>query len=449
MADQPSSTVITDDVHTENKYAKQRVSLEEYLEYQGHEIHKPNSKGYAKIDDHDSLFVNLGEDHFTWFARSQGGGIFQLMNELDGITDYEEQKRLLRTIREERSSEFSPREFKKVSRKQFDITDFKIERLSEKSKKYLTEERKIHPLLVDALAQSGFLVDEKKTLQSREGKTFETSNLVYLWKDQYGVPVGADAQATKKTATKENDKHQGYWKGILQNSPAAEHGFSFKVGPKKAVPDKLVVVEAPVDAISHWQMNLKSQKQKQEQVAYLSLSGVKGSVLTNYIKQNYWNADEKKFDLPKELHFAVDNDEAGRGLVKQYGDMFENWQAFDGMKKYVDVPADLTVKDWNDQLRYGKTLETKTVSYSEIEEIPLFAKPQVLDKEKTQDHETSMKKEPGPETVDASKSNFDVKQKANEKEIEKSERIATPKVIDDAVLIQAMRQNQAKPEMKI
>ncbi|WP_419154754.1 toprim domain-containing protein [Weissella minor] len=444
MTDQPSSAVLIDGVHTENKFAKQKVSLEEYLDYQGHEIHKPNSKGYSKIDDHDSLFVNLSEERFTWFARNKGGGIFQLMNELDGITDYDDQTQLLRNIREERSSEFKPREVKKVDRKAFDISNFKIERLSNQSKKYLTQERKIHPLLVDALSQSGFLVDEKKVFQNSDGKSFETSNLVYLWKDKYGVPVGADVQATKKSKSKANDKHQGFWKGILKDSPASEYGFSFKVGPKKAVPDKLVVVEAPVDAISHWQMNLRKQKQNKEQVAYLSLSGVKGSVLTQYIKQNYWSEDDKKFTLPKEIHFAVDNDEAGRGLVKQYGEMFENWQAFDAMEKFVDVPADLTVKDWNDQLRYGTTLEIKTVAYADVDDIPLFSIPKVLDKEKTKEHEETVTT---PEDAPSQVINAPHQQDKNTtkgKEMNKE-----TKVVDQALLMEDMRRNQKQPEMRI
>lgn len=69
-----------------------------------------------------------------------------------------------------------------------------------------------------------------------------------------------------------------------------------------------------------------------EQVVSLALSGVKGSVLTQYIKQNYWNEDgeilthQRKFILRSVMMKP-------RGLVKQYGDMFENRQSFDEMGK--------------------------------------------------------------------------------------------------------------------
>ncbi|WP_419153703.1 DUF3991 domain-containing protein [Weissella viridescens] len=267
----------------------QRVSIEEYLEYQGHEIGKVNSGGYAKIDDHDSLFVNLSENHFTWFAHNTGGGIFQLMSELDGISDYDTQLEKLNEIKAERKSAFEPRVEAKQEKKPFDINDFEIETLSKESKQYLTEVRKIHPILVNALAKSGFLVDQKKDFTTKAGKQVTAHNLAYLWKDAYGQPVGADVQATRPSQKHTQDKHQGYWKGILPNSPAKKFGFSFKVGPKKDVPDKLVVVEAPIDAISHWQMHVKEYKQEQVQVAYLSLSGVKSSVLNQYIRQNYWD----------------------------------------------------------------------------------------------------------------------------------------------------------------
>ncbi|WP_419153702.1 hypothetical protein [Weissella viridescens] len=152
--------------------------------------------------------------------------------------------------------------------------------------------------------------------------------------------------------------------------------------------------------------------------------------------------------MPKELHFAVDNDEAGRGLVKKYGNMLETFSEFDDLKKLVDVPADLTVKDWNDQLRYGSTFETKTVPLGELEQVPMFSKPQVLEKEpvveKTVDTTGPVPEEttPKPEKAVTDTENAvakDLNQKANQT-VEKE-------VINAAMMAQSM--NQAVPEMPI
>jgi hypothetical protein len=357
-------------------FTKQKVSIQEYLEYQGHSWGKVNNGGYAKVDGHDSLFVNLEQNTFTWFARDVGGGIFKLMKELDDIENYEDQKSLLTNIREERESEYENYvPVREQRNSHFKIENHNLSPLSDKSIQYLTKVRGIHPNIVASLSKSGFLQDENKALQSKSGKTYQVSNLWYAWRSEEGKIVGADVQATHVSKNKVNDnKHQGYWKGVVVGSPASRYGFNFQVGPHKDIPDRLIIVEAPVDAISYWQLHFSEIRKSKDNVAFLSLSGVKESVLTSYIKQRFINEDQGLINLPREFHFAVDNDEAGRGLIQKYGNMLRNFGPFDQVDLMVDVPADLTVKDWNDQLRFGHTYATRSVKFEALDTLPMFSK---------------------------------------------------------------------------
>lgn len=349
---------------TKKNFVRGKVSLQEYLTYTGRDWGKPDRSGYARVNGHHSLYVNFEKDRFTWFKREKGGGIFNLMDELDGPMTVEEKKAKLKEIRENRTEDFVPK-FVKAEKAVFDYDKLDTNPLSAKTSKYLTEVRGINPVLVNALSESGFLVEQKVKF-----KNHEIQNLLYPWRNAQGQIKGADQQGVVSKKTND-DKHGGYHKGIVLGSPASDYGFNFRVGaPEKAKPDKLIVVEAPIDAISYWQMNIKAFKENNDQVAFLSLSGVKDSVLNHYLRDHYYDGND--FSLPSEIHFATDNDTAGRDFSKNYGSMIENFSAFEDTKLFVDVPADLRYKDWNDQLRYSDTFETRSVPFSEIDTLPFY-----------------------------------------------------------------------------
>lgn len=356
-----------------------KVSMEEYLSYQGHNWGRVNSGGYRLIDGHDSLFVNFNKNSFTWFAKDVSGGIFKLMSELDGITDQTQQRTLLKEIRDNRDGSFKPTvEAYETNKHVYDFDKLKTGSLSNQSRDYLTKTRGINPILVDKLSEGKFLTDHIKTFDNN-GKQNEIRNLMFNWKDNKGVIVGSDTQATVPSKNGSN-KHQGYFKGIIAGSPAKYHSFNFRFGaPEKTQPDKLVITEAPIDAISYWQMHLKEFQDNHEQVAFVALSGVKPSVINRYISDHYYDADNKEIKLPKEIHVATDNDEVGRKFAKSFGETIGYFQAFDDIKVMVDVPADLSVKDWNDQLRQSPNYEMLSVPISEEQNLPLYTPEKVVD----------------------------------------------------------------------
>ncbi|KMK53667.1 hypothetical protein FEFB_06020 [Fructobacillus sp. EFB-N1] len=349
------------------------VSVEEYLTYEGYKWGKPNKGGYRLLDGHDSLFVNFSRNNFVWFARDQKGGLLRLMDALENNTNKAEHIQKLKKIRDERTGDFHPSVDEDIEHVQYDFQSLKTSPISEQSKKYLEKKRGIHPILVNLLADGGFLTDHLKEF-TRNGHTKTIHNLMYNWRDSSGKIVGSDTQATIPTKNR-NDKHQGYWKGIIQGSPASYYGFNFRFGAsEKKQPDRLVITEAPIDAISYWQMHFKEIHDKHEQVAFLSLSGVKDSVLNRYISDHYLNADKGEINLPKSIHFATDNDKVGRNFAKKYALMLSRLNSFDQVELKIDIPADLNCKDWNDQLRYSSTNETLSYNIDAIDQVP-YASP--------------------------------------------------------------------------
>lgn len=117
-------------------------------------------------------------------------------------------------------------------------------------------------------------------------------------------------------------------------------------------------------------MHFKEIHDKHEQVAFLSLSGVKDSVLNRYISDHYLNADKGEIHFPKSIHFATDNDKVGRNFAKKYALMLSRLNSFDQVELKIDVPADLNCKDWNDQLRYSSTNETLSYNIDDIDQVP-------------------------------------------------------------------------------
>lgn len=95
-----------------------------------------------------------------------------------------------------------------------------------KAKDYLTNERKIHPKIVDWL--------ESKDLISQD----KLGNVVFKWKQQ-GEVVGADRQGTTPM------KDGRMFKGIDRNSHGTA-GFSVDIGK----PSSIHLFESPIDALS-------------------------------------------------------------------------------------------------------------------------------------------------------------------------------------------------------
>jgi len=363
-------------VNNTDDFKKQRVSLQEYLEYIGESWGKVDRSGWAKLDSHDSLYVNLDDNRFAWHAHSLGGNIFNYMKDVDGIEEYKDRLSTLHKIQESRTGVYKQIMHERGSKELFDVNKHELDELSDQSRKFLTDVRGIDPGIVNALARGGLLRDEVKTFQSKNNnRNFESRNIWFPWRDADGIMVGANAQATHKS--KKITKHDGYWKGNVLGSPSDQAGFNFRVGPKKETPDKLIIFEASLDAISYWQLHFAEIHNSKENVQFFAMSGVgNGAAVWKFMHDHYFDEEQDTgWHLPAEVHFAVDNDKPGRNMIHKFTDTFSNINLFDETKMMVDVPSDIRTKDWNDQLRFGTTLETLSVPLDKLDELPLYIAP--------------------------------------------------------------------------
>jgi hypothetical protein len=351
-----------------------RVKVAEYLEFMGHKL-RHVGKGSYTVDEHDSLKVTPEKNVFYWFSKGDGGGgnvgVRFLMEHLDGITDRQEQDaKFFEIYNAYRSHKVQQRSYEGYIEQHFDLMAHSFNQDISESSRYLTEVRGIHPKLVQVLFKQGLLAEEIKTIHSKNGNTFNATNLWYVWKNRKGEIVGADVQATKPSKTtdlKTKEKHQGYWKGIATGSPSSKENFNFQIGHNEQS-DRLYVFEAPVDALSMWQLQISEFKGKT--VEFVALSSVNRNAFEEYLRVNYLSDNPRP--MPKEIHFAMDNDEAGRSFTERMSKMLMIFDRLNDVKIMMDVPQEKNQKDWNDTLRYGndvvETYDLRTVELAEIQE---------------------------------------------------------------------------------
>lgn len=346
---------------------KNFVGIVEYLEHMGHTLKPHGRKGQFTVDDHQSLVVTPSKDLWNSFKSREGGGVRQLMAFLDNITDKNDQNKLLKEIRSARGEGWKPKEYDLTDYDSatFNLADHKFNHDTPvDTLNYLTKVRGLHPKIVDQLFKADLIREEVKEFGTSK---FKISNVWFSWKDRNHQVVGADTQGTKpKKGSGKDEKHQGYFHGIAAGSRGDEACFHFNIGPKK-VADKMFVFEAAIDAISYWQMNY--EELKGQAVEFVALSGVKMSTFQRHL-QDFYTEDEQ-WILPKEIHLAVDNDEAGRLFAMRAGNLLSAMQKFDEVALTVDVPMDLRYKDWNDALRYGKH-EVRVTEFEHAENVPLY-----------------------------------------------------------------------------
>ena len=340
---------------------KNFVGFLEYLDYAGHAYQEvKNEPGQYQLVDHKSLRINPQRNQWNYFSHQVGGGIRKFMAEIDGITDGREQLETFKKIQQARGKDWKSPEFSNVSYepKKFEPNDhhFVSEKQMHSSLKFLHNVRGIHPFITGKLVQAGLIKQEMKEISKGEGRgSYKIPNLVFPWYNKDHELVGEDVQAVRPRRGSDDQKHGGYFKGIATGSPSKKENYNFSIGSKGKPAEELYLFEAPLDAISYWQLNYNKLKDKS--VMFASMSGVNVESFKSLIQDRYIHFDDKELYMPKEIHFAMDNDVAGRG----FGEAAANWifelkEKFNGMDDVhmtLDLPTDQRYKDWNDILRYG------------------------------------------------------------------------------------------------
>ena len=310
-------------------------------------------------DEHDSFKINPKTNRFMWWSRGKGG------NPID----------LVRVVREEWTGHPTPfkeavqfvetGEFPKVTvtpeKKEpfknylapYEHKDFELGR------HYLKEERGLSDDTIDTVLASGNMVSA--TL--KKGDYFEPV-ILFKSRDSDGVMIGGSLQGIIENKVQHPER--GRLKKIMRHSDGLA-GFHLDIGS----PKRLVFTEAPIDLMSYYELH----KDSLSNVRLVAMDGLKKGVISRYTADlltdgqysqtmpresirgaldNIHQTTRILKDSPNLITLAVDNDDAGRGFIKDL-------QA-DGIPMTVDIPPlkeEQNKMDWNDYLKQMKSEESQ------------------------------------------------------------------------------------------
>ncbi|QAS52325.1 toprim domain-containing protein [Halobacillus litoralis] len=288
------------------------VDLIDYLERKGEPLKREGR--YYRHQVHDSLVIK--DQMYAWNSRDEKGAgvinfakVFYGMSFPEAVLDLNAQGYKVKdTVHEQKPKE--PYQYPS----HYEVND------RTKAKDYLTNERKIHPKIVNWLDNKDLIAQDKR------------GNVVFKWKQQ-GEIVGADRQGTSSM------KDGRMFKGIDRNSHGSA-GFSLDIGK----PNSIYLFESPIDALSYWSI----KKGKLQDTRLVSMSGLKRQTMIDEIKRMGQEGHKVNH-----ITFCTDNDRAGRGFAEKYVQLMSK-----GVSK-IDLP---TKKDWNLELLKNQKLLSETLS---------------------------------------------------------------------------------------
>ena len=243
-------------------------------------VHQSN--GYWRGVEHDSLVINDKKNLFRWNSRDVGGGALDFVQHYIGISSFRDAVAYLN------HADLAPvTEPTKESRQPFKY-HFKNSPDFQQAANYLTTVRKLDPQIVELLHRKGFIQQD------------EHGNAIFVWSKKDKI-VGATVQGTR--IDHEHLGKRGTFKQIAKNSKE-NFGFNLSLGK----PERLLMFEAPIDALSYWSLH-----RGLNHVTLMSMDGLK----PNTVKQGLIYFCEKTGHAPSEIAFGVDNDPSGHVFYDQ------------------------------------------------------------------------------------------------------------------------------------
>ncbi len=327
--------------------AKNTNEILDFMDYTG--IKYDHDRTEAWPVEHDSLKIALrpGKEYYNWYSKGTWGHLYDFVQEYNDSTftpakNRREATKLIKQFRKERGVG-KIRSLDVAKDRQFDPKELVKSPDTTRLMKYLHGKRRLDSGILNKLIQAGKLT-ETVSKYNKEGKEYIFHNAAFLWRDHTGKLVGADIQGTNL-----NNNHQGKHDNIklIQTGSKHDFGWNFKSGDKKNT-DKLVVTEAPIDTISYYQLFRRDIGLVGQDVAYTSLSGA--STKIEGVGAMTKDLVESNGNLLKELHFAVDNDKAGRRFIKKWTDA--GLHDSKDLRVFIDIPKN-GHKDWNEELVAG------------------------------------------------------------------------------------------------
>lgn len=331
------------------------LSILEVAESLGMSLQRTGSYTYA-WKEHDSFTINVRENYFNWFARSNGGDVIKMVQ----------------VVQEELTGEkLSFKQAKHFLEKgSFDVVDVtnvpEKEAFSYYLEPYETKFIEAREYLKDVRGLSDETIDffvEKNVLSQATKKTGDYYEPVIVFKslDNQGEVIGASLQGIK-------ENHDLYERGRLKQIMRASDGMT-GMHVDIGTPKRLVFAEAPIDLMSYYELH----KDRLEDVRLVAMDGLKESTVSRHVAEllsetGAINGDVEEAKLPTFLAnmavvttffhdnkhqdlitLAVDNDDAGRTFIERLEGK--------GIGLTQDLPPlrqNQDKMDWNDYLKESK-----------------------------------------------------------------------------------------------
>lgn len=280
------------------------INLKDLLEYMGEDV-IPHGRNSFKLRRHDSLIIT--ENKFYWNSKQIGGNYFTLLKELYGLDNkeiYDKTQLFLEAIE---YGEYIPNKTNYEREKRNNGNKILKKNCINEIKEYLRDKRGIEDRIIELLYKNELLyMDNKK-------------NIIFEIRKENGVKCGEEIIGTGKVKYRANTSDS--------------KGFTLTRRNVKDYPviKNLYIFEGTIDMLSYIQMEMENinDKWKDENVRFLTLSGLREDILKNYLK-----------DI-ENIYVCTDNDLAGENFYLNIKDKYKDINFY--REKSIG-------KDWNEDL---------------------------------------------------------------------------------------------------
>lgn len=331
------------------------LSILEVAESLGMSLQRTGSYTYA-WEEHDSFTINVRENYFNWFARSNGGDVIKMVQvvqeELTGEKlSFKQAKHFL----EEGS--FDVVDVTSVPEKEpFSYYLEPYETKFIEAREYLKEVRGLSDETINFFSEKGVLAQATKKI----GNYYEPI-IVFKSLNSQNEVIGASLQGIREN----NDLYErGRLKQIMRASDGLT-GMHIDIGQ----PKRLVFAEAPIDLMSYYELH----KGELSDVRLIAMDGLKESTISRHVAELLYELGEIKAQVKPEnystflsqtaevtdffkdgkhqelITLAVDNDTAGHTFINRLADKGISFSS-----DLPSMPADKDKMDWNDALKESK-----------------------------------------------------------------------------------------------
>ena len=292
----------------------------------------------AQLVDWDSLNIELtGKYKGSWKRWSNGmhgHNEHDLLAYLakDGLITYDVAKKA-------GASNLPDKEYEVEKAEPYNFKEMVTNPHTELIDEYLTDTRKVAPVIVEFLHQKKLIVQNGR------------DNLLYLWTNAKGEYIGGDVQGIFYDTKKYGKR--GTLKMILPGSKGFFHLETGDIQNDFTKVKQVILFEAPVDLISCLEIYQLHDLPRLTNTMYISMSGAAAKVAET-VKQLQIQFGIKAKNLRAVV--ATDNDQAGDAVVpkaKQFFGSVARAIPNDGDRVFVDSKA-VVPKDWNDLLKAYK-----------------------------------------------------------------------------------------------